>query len=151
MEGEFAGSHTPSQWSPDGSLIVFTSYKNTLAPNTPERNSQRLQDIYIVRPDGSGLQRLTNDTALPLGTSDPGDFGAAFPAWTRDGRITFTRFPMPPEPEFELWIMDADGSDAQRLHPSDAATLTALACVSCTYPGLTDLDVPNFAYWIPGP
>ena len=148
MSGEFNGGLAASQWSPDGSLIAFTSYNDTLARNPPERNSQRLMDIYVVRPDGSGLQRLTSDTAAPLGTNAPGDFGAAFPAWTRDGRITFTRFPMPPETEFELWVMDSDGSNATRLDPSDAAALTALGCVACTYPALQDYDVPNFAYWI---
>jgi hypothetical protein len=45
--------------------------------------------------------------------------------------------------------MDSDGSNAARLDPSDAAALTALGCVVCTYPAMTDYDVPNFAYWIP--
>ncbi len=149
FDGEFIGSMTPPQWSGDGSVIAFASNNDTLVNTTTDRNSQRLMDIYVVRPDGSGLQRLTTDTAPPLGTTDPGDFGAAFPTWTRDGRITFTRFPMPPATDFEFWVMNADGSSALRLDPSDPAALTALGCTACTYPALTDYDVPNFAYWIP--
>lgn len=148
ISGEFTGSLTPSQWSPDGSLIVLTSYNDTITTDPPD-NSQRLMEIYVVRPDGTGLRRLTTDTGPPLGTTDAGDFGAAFPAWTSEGRIVFTRFPRLPEAEFELWVMDPDGSNAARLDPSDAAALTALGCVVCTYPAMTDYDVPNFAYWIP--
>ena len=148
--GVFSAGLAAPQWSADGSLIAFTSFNDTFPTNPPERNSQRRMDIYVVRPDGSDLQRLTTDTVGPLGTNDPGDFGAAFPAWTRDGRITFTRFPMPPATEFELWVVDRNGSNSARLDPSDAATLTAVGCTSCAYPPLEEIQVPPFAYWIRG-
>jgi TolB protein len=38
-------------WSPDGSLLVFRSYAET-----PAKQSQ----IYVARPDGSGLKQLTH-------------------------------------------------------------------------------------------
>src|SRR5215471_10021529 len=38
-------------WAPDGSSIVFTSERDGSA------------ELYRVRPDGSGLERLTNDPA----------------------------------------------------------------------------------------
>src|ERR1700738_5293710 len=38
-------------WSPDGQWIVFTSERNGSA------------DLYRMRPDGSGLERLTDDPA----------------------------------------------------------------------------------------
>lgn len=148
LTGEFSEGLSPSQWSPDGSLIVFASSNETLAP--PD-NSQRLSDIYVVRPDGTGLQRLTTDTIPPIATTGPGDFGADFPAWTRGGRIMFTRYPMPPETKVELWVMDPDGSNAVQLDPSDAAALTALGCVVCSYPTIDDFHLPNNAYWIPAP
>ena len=107
-------------------------------------------DIYVVRPDGVDLQRLTTETVPPLGTNEAGDFGAAFPSWTRDGRITFTRLPMPPDTEFQLWVIDPDGTDATLLDFDDPAALTTLGCVTCTYPALEELRVPNFAYWVPG-
>jgi Tol biopolymer transport system component len=60
---------TPS-WSPDASKIAFASYR-----------SGNL-DIYVMKPDGSGVGRLTSDPADDL-----------FPAWSPDGsRIAFTSF-----------------------------------------------------------
>src|SRR5215472_9160454 len=38
-------------WAPDGASIVFTSERDGSA------------ELYRVRPDGSGLERLTNDPA----------------------------------------------------------------------------------------
>ena len=146
LSGEFAGTQAPSQWSHDGSLIAFTSSREAIAP--PD-HGQRFMDIYVVRPDGTGLQRLTTDTVPPVGTN-VGDFGATFPTWTTQGRIVFTRHPFPPV-FAELWVMDSDGSNAVQLDPSDAAALTALGCVVCTYPALTDYaEITSFAYWIPG-
>ncbi len=52
-------------WSPDGRLIVFT--RKTSATNF---------DVFTIRPDGTGLRRLTTD-----GAND----GHA--VWTYDGRI----------------------------------------------------------------
>jgi Tol biopolymer transport system component len=148
---EAATGYSAPQFSPDGSLIAFASFNDTFPTNSSERNSQRLMDIYVVRSDGSDLRRLTTETVAPLGTSEAGDFGAAFPTWTREGRITYTSFPVPPDTETELWVMDPDGTNSAQLDSSDPAALTAIGCVSCTYPALKELRVPNFAYWVPGP
>jgi Tol biopolymer transport system component len=153
---ELAAGEGPSsrnaRWSPDGSLIVFTSSIDTIAIPGVIDNSQRLSDIYTVRPDGTGLQRLTTDTVGPLGTTEPGDFGARNPSWTRDGRIVFIRDPAAGETVMQLWVMDRDGSNATRLDPSDAASLTAIGCISCPYPA-TDLGdwpgLPTIAFWMP--
>jgi Tol biopolymer transport system component len=136
-----------ARWSPDGSLIVFTSFVDTVV----QGNSQRLIDIYTVRPDGSGLQRITTDSVGPLGTTEPGDFGARYPSWTRDGRIVFTRDADQGEAVMQLWVMDRDGSNATRLDPSDAATLTAIGCVSCQYPATDAGELPSVALWITAP
>lgn len=145
LSGAYTGTQAPSQWSHDGSLIAFTSSREAIAP--PD-HGQRFMDIYAVRPDGTGLQRLTTDTVPPLG-NNVGDFGATFPTWTSHGRIVFTRHPFPPV-FAELWVMDSDGSNAVQLDPSDAAALTALGCVVCTYPALTDYaKISSLAYWIP--
>jgi Tol biopolymer transport system component len=146
----WAGLAAP-QWSPDGSLIALVSFNETFPTNPPERNSQVRMDILVVRPDGTDFQRLTTDTVGPLGTNGPRDFGASFPTWTRDGRIAFSRYPAREEDPFELWVMDADGSTATRVDPSNAVELTALGCVACPYPGTTyhDTGIPSFAFWIP--
>jgi WD40-like Beta Propeller Repeat len=58
-------------WSPDGSLIAFASAEQT--GNDP--------DLYVVRPDGSGLRALTRS-----------GHGAWHPAWSPDSsRIAFTK------------------------------------------------------------
>jgi WD40 repeat protein len=151
--GGFSPGIAVPQWSPDGSLIAFTSSNVTFPTNPPERNSQRRMDIWVVRPDGSNLQRLTTDSVGSLGTNAPGDFGAAFPTWTRDGRIAFTRYPALVEDLLELWVMDADGSNVKQVDQSNVAALTALGCVACPYPGTTyqELPDPSFAFWIPAP
>ncbi len=60
------------QWSPDGERIAFQSYRSGTS------------EIWIVNPDGSGLQQVTNT---------PG-YDASFPVWSADGlRIAYTLFP----------------------------------------------------------
>jgi Tol biopolymer transport system component len=80
-----AGDEWPA-WSPDGSLIAFRSERDGNA------------EIYVMRPDGSGQ---TNVSRNPSEHED-------FPSWTPDGRISFTR-------GGDLWVMDADGSDQERV------------------------------------
>jgi TolB protein len=46
---DFLGEHGPA-WSPDGNWIAFATTSNGY-------------DLYIVRPDGSGLRRLTRTKA----------------------------------------------------------------------------------------
>ncbi len=137
-----------ARWAPDGSLITFTSVLETVTTNPPD-NLQQLNDIYVIRPDGTGLQRLTTDTVEPVGTTEPGEFGARFPSWTSDGQIVFTRSPAAGETVWQLWVMDRDGTNVRRLDPSDAAVLTALGCTSCRYPGVDPINAyPSLAFWV---
>ena len=90
-------------WSPQGDRIVFS------------RLADDDFDIYTMRPDGSGVTRLT---------TSPGN--DSHPAWSADGdHILFSssRFgfkdeaPMAdiPQPYGELFIMNADGSKQRAL------------------------------------
>lgn len=91
------GSFYPA-WSPDGRWIAFAS-----SFRTPEN-----QEIYVVRPDGRQLRRLTR-TAGDVDVL--GDDAA--PTWSPDGsRIVFASNRTG---ELEIWTMRADGSGQRRL------------------------------------
>jgi len=56
-------------WSPDGSSILFTSHRD---------HPDNYTDVYVMRPDGSGVRRLTHNRAYTA-------------AWSPDGhRIVFS-------------------------------------------------------------
>ena len=88
-------------WSPDGKRIAFASDRE---------EPLRYFDIYVMDADGGNQQRLTND---PRDDRDP--------SWSPDGeRIVFsarrdghfeTKFAV----TFEIYVMDADGGNQQRL------------------------------------
>ena len=69
-------------WSPDGQWIVFTSERNGSA------------DLYRMRPDGSGLERLTDDPAYDdQATLSPDGNRIAFVTTRAEGKAN-------------LWILD---------------------------------------------
>ncbi len=102
-------------WSPDGNTIAFAmSPAGATDPNE--------SDVYVMRPDGTGIRRLTEA---------PGD--DSHPHWSADGRrIYFNSARATPDLKAEWtrqWIdiysMAADGSDVRR-HTDCRAV--------CTYP-----------------
>ena len=77
-------------WSPDGRRLAWT------------QNG----DIIVANADGSGATNLTADLEL----------GAEKPAWTPNGRsIVYVQAVDGPPATFEIWQMNADGSDKAAL------------------------------------
>lgn len=63
-------------WSPDGQWLAFSSDRgSTLPPAAGRWEHLQIADIYIIRPDGSGLKRVTAH----------GDFCGS-PKWLPDGK-----------------------------------------------------------------
>jgi TolB protein len=83
-------------WSPDGRSILFTSHRD---------HPDNYTDIYVMRPDGSGVKRLTNARGYT-------------PAWSPDGRHIVFSAP-------GLFVMRADGSGIASL-PVEGIGETAL-------------------------
>jgi Tol biopolymer transport system component len=78
-------------WSPDGRSILFTS-----ARDHPDHST----DIFVMRPDGAGVRRLTHDVGQTA-------------AWSPDGRSIVFSAP-------QLTVMRADGSGITPLDVGEA-------------------------------
>lgn len=90
-------------WSSDARWIYFTG---VVEERETERLTYHLTDVFAVRPDGSGLRRLTTT----------GDAGRPVPS--PDGEtLLFMRSEHPARLPFTsgLWLMAADGTRQRRL------------------------------------
>ena len=85
-------------WSHDGRLIAFSS--SAWSIENPE--------IYVVRPNGKGLKRLTRTKGDAEVLGDD-----SWPTWSPDGtRIAFTSNRTG---NGEIWIMRSDGRNQRRI------------------------------------
>jgi TolB protein len=100
------GSSEPD-WSPDGHWIAFTRECSASGPGDDPNATRDWSNIFVVRPDGTGLRLLTNAGLRRNFYNDS-------PAWSPDGkRIVFasdrgwTRG--------DIYVMNADGTGQKRL------------------------------------
>jgi TolB protein len=96
-------------WSPKGQKIVFTSHGVTDNPT-----NSATAEIYVIDADGTGKsERLTNNTEEERA-----------PAWSPDGkRIVFSC--RRGGPDFEICVMNADGTGQVQLTDNNVPDLTA--------------------------
>ena len=85
-------------WSPDGSELLYSSSADTSAFPNPGRDSE----IYAMRPDGSGVRRLTDNTAHD-----------SSPDWAPDG--TEVVFSSNRDGKSAIYTMNPDGSEQERI------------------------------------
>jgi len=105
------GYDAEASWSPDGSLIVFTSnrraYTETLTAEEQKRftkDPSTLADIYVMQSDGTEVRRLTDALGYDGG-----------PFFSTDGKkIVWRRF-SPDGATAEIWTMNVDGSEQTQL------------------------------------
>ena len=110
------------EWSPDGSLIVFST---TPLHEWATHGVDPRPDVYVIHPDGTGLTRLTFGG------------GSGAPSWTSDGKILYTTVFY--QRNAALWLMDADGAHTTRIGPGSMDLLSDVT--GYTY----------YAYWQPTP
>jgi dipeptidyl aminopeptidase/acylaminoacyl peptidase len=84
------------QFSPDGSQIAFVVRESDLAKGTTNN------EIYLIRPDGSGLRRMTNNPAADT-----------HPRWSPDG--TSLLFLSTRKNGAQAWVLPIDGGEPRQL------------------------------------
>jgi Tol biopolymer transport system component len=90
-------------WSPRGDLIMFS------------RQADGDYEIYTIRPDGTGLRRLTHSRGNDAHMAWSPDGGHIVFATTRMGFKDEVVSTDAPQPYGEIFVMRADGSDVQQL------------------------------------
>ena len=87
-------------WSPDGSRIAFQSNRTDPDPT----DDFEIQDIFTMRPDGSGVRRITDST----GDSEK-------PSWSPDGKwLLYAASGADYPRSMGIYVTRSDGSGASR-------------------------------------
>lgn len=90
-------------WSPDGDTLAFANNSNG--------GGAAHFDVYLMTPDGAPLGNLTSTNTAT----------ETRPAWSPDGtQIAYAASATATGP-FDLWVMDADGSDPHRIVESSGS------------------------------
>jgi hypothetical protein len=113
-------------WSPDGTKIAFVSFRNDprglfFGGPPPAPGST---ELYVSNVDGTGQLRLTNSSGSEGGPTQTGiddNDGESLPSWSPDG--TKIAVASNRDGNWEIYVVNADGSGAQRLTNNPATDL----------------------------
>jgi TolB protein len=106
-------------WSPDGNKIAFYSQINS-----------KTWSLFIMNADGSNIKRITFDSNVNDNQ----------PSWTPDGRILFAReYPLQNN-KTEVWIVNPDGSDLNRIAEDGSYPSCSNDGTKVVYPVYSDGD-----------
>jgi TolB protein len=88
-------------WSPNGERLAFDSNRTDHTPN----DSQQVNDVFVMRPDGSGVTRLTDSKGVS------GDA-----AWSPNGKLIAFDSNRASRGGFSsIYVMNADGRKIRRI------------------------------------
>ncbi|HKS04901.1 MAG TPA: hypothetical protein VJR92_01190 [Gemmatimonadaceae bacterium] len=87
-------------WSPDGKRILFQCRKGAPAPG----RAVATFELCVMNADGTGMTRLTTNTVPEL-----------TPSWSPDGRQIVFHRPVGGGAQFQLFLINADGSAEKQL------------------------------------
>jgi Tol biopolymer transport system component len=92
------GNESDLNWSPDGSKLLYVSTADTPAFPNPGGDAE----IYVMNPDGTGVSRLTDNTAYD-----------STPDWSPDGKEI--AFSSNRDGKSAIYRMNADGSGQTKI------------------------------------
>jgi hypothetical protein len=113
-------------WSPDGTRIAFVTFRHdprqlVFGGSSGPNGST---ELYVSNIDGTGQLRLTNSTGSeggPMQTGIDDNDGESLPSWSPDG--TKIAVASNRDGNWEIYVVNADGSGSQRLTNNPATDL----------------------------